>query len=51
MASASKRLCLDVFADPEDIDRVFNYEEDPEGMSSEEESDLDRQLGIDSELG
>ena len=45
MASASKRVCVDVFADQEDIDFIFGPEENPEGMSSDEESDLDRQLG------
>ena len=45
MASASKRVCVDVVADAEDIDFIFGPEENPEGMSS----DLDRQLGMQNE--
>jgi len=44
MATASKRTRVEVI-EPIDIsDVVCDDDEEPEGMSSEEESDLDRQL-------
>jgi len=49
MASVSKRARVD-FVDPEDeLDLILNDENSPNGMSSDEESDLDRQLENETE--
>ena len=44
MASGSKRTRERFYDAYEVIEEVFNAEEDAEGISSGEESDLDRQL-------
>ena len=44
MVSGSTRPRQQFFNTAEVVEAVFNAENDPEGMSSGEESDLDRQL-------
>ena len=49
MSSVSKRARVE-YVDPEDVlNMVLDDDEDPGGMSSSEESDLDRQLENQSE--
>ena len=42
--AACKRLCTEFFDSEEALCRIDEEDSDPEGMSSDEESDLDRQL-------
>ena len=52
MASAAKRPlapCVDYFSVEEALERIFNDEDSTDGMESDEESDLDRQLECETE--
>ena len=44
MASSLERACVEEFSPEEAIDYDYEGDSDPEGMSSSEESELDRLL-------